>query len=457
MILGPNFTRRPLTWQEKVRNSLMTNPQRLLALSFAVLMLFGGYLLTLPWATLDGSRTPFIDALFVAVSCVSVTGLTTVDTFHHWSIFGQTIMILLIQIGGLGTMTFTTFIFIVLRRRVGLENKLLLQEDIGQDNISVQTVLKQIAILTFGFEFIGGVAYTLDLYPYFGYSAIYYGFYQAISTFCNAGFVFFDNDLPYKMVGDWGFTLITCSLILIGGFGYMASFDIWNNRQRGFAQLTLHTKVMLVGELILVVAGTLSILGLEWTQTLAGLPFTTKIQGALFQAITPRTAGIPTLNYADLHPITVFITVVLMFIGAGPNSTGGGIKIGTMAVLWATSRSLFTNTRRVEIFERSLSQSVIYKAVGIVFFSSMLVVLATFVLAGVESFPFLDLLFEVTSAFATVGLTIGITPELSTISKLTLIIVMYTGRIGVLTLIGAFFLKRRATTTAYYPEDNVLL
>lgn len=146
-----------------------------------------------------------------------------------------------------------------------------------------------------------------------------------------------------------------------------------------------------------------------------------------------------------------------MFIGAGPNSTGGGIKISTMAVLWATSRSLFTNTRRVEIFERSLSQSVIYKAVGIVFFSSMLVVLATFVLAGVESFPFLDLLFEVTSAFATVGLTIGITPELSTISKLTLIIVMYTGRIGVLTLIGAFFLKRRATTTAYYPEDNVLL
>ena len=159
MILGPNFTHRPLTWQEKFKNSLMTNPQRLLALSFALLMLFGGFLLSLPWATLDGSRTPFVDALFVAVSCVSVTGLSTVDTFQHWSIFGQTVMVLLIQIGGLGTMTFTTFIFIVLRRRVGLENKLLLQEDIGQDNISVRTVLKQIAILTFGFEFLGGIAY----------------------------------------------------------------------------------------------------------------------------------------------------------------------------------------------------------------------------------------------------------------------------------------------------------
>lgn len=457
MILGPNFTHRPLTWQEKFKNSLMTNPQRLLALSFALLMLFGGFLLSLPWATLDGSRTPFVDALFVAVSCVSVTGLSTVDTFQHWSIFGQTVMVLLIQIGGLGTMTFTTFIFIVLRRRVGLENKLLLQEDIGQDNISVRTVLKQIAILTFGFEFLGGIAYTLDLYPYLGYSAVYYGFYQAVSTFCNAGFVFFDNNLPYKMVGDWGFTLTTCVLILIGGFGYMASFDIWNNRKRGFTHLTLHTKVMLMGELILVTFGTLSILGWEWNQTLQGLPLATKFQGALFQAITPRTAGISTLNYADLHPITVFITVVLMFIGGGPNSTGGGIKISTMAVLWATSRSLFTNTRRVEIFERSLSQSVIYKACGIVFFSAILVVLGTFVLAGVETFPFLDLLFEVTSAFATVGLTIGITPELSTISKLTLIIVMYTGRIGVLTLIGAFFLKRRSTTTAYYPEDNVLL
>lgn len=457
MLLKPNLHNETQSWRRIWRESLMNNPQRMLALSFAGLMLLGGALLTLPLATNDGTSTHWVDALFVAVSCVSVTGLTTVDTFHHWSVFGQTIMILLIQIGGLGTMTFTTFIFLILRRKVGLENKLLLQEDIGEDNISVHTVLKQIALLTFGVEFLGGLAYTADLWPYLGSSAIYYGFYQAVSTFCNAGFVFFDNNLPYDLVGNWGFTLTTCSLILIGGFGYMASFDIFKNYKRGFHSFALHTKVMLVGEAILVIGGTLAILGLEWNNTLQSLPILTKLQGALFQAVTPRTAGIPTLNYGELHPITVFITVVFMFIGAGPNSTGGGIKISTMAVLWATSWSLFTNKRRVELFERSLSQAVIYKACGIVFFSSILVVLATFILAGIEQFPFLDLLFEVTSAFATVGLTIGITPDLSEISKLTLIVVMYTGRIGVLTLIGAFFMKRRRTTTAYYPEDNVLL
>ncbi|MDY3974742.1 MAG: potassium transporter TrkG [Veillonella caviae] len=445
------------TFAEWYRNFLVRNPQRMLAISFAFLMILGGALLTLPMATVDGSSTHWVDAFFVAVSCASVTGLTPVDTFHHWSVFGQTIMIILIQIGGLGTMTFTTLIFLILRRRVGLENRLLLQEDVGLENIDFKTVLKQVVGLTFVVEAIGGVIYTLVLYPYLGIDSIYYGFYQSISSFCNAGFVFFDNNLPYELVHNWGFTLNTSGLILLGGFGYMASFDILRNYKRGFKFFALHTKVMLIGEAILVFGGTALICLLEWNGVLDGFSFINKWQAALMQAVTPRTAGLPTLDYSQFHPVTTFITIILMFIGAGPNSTGGGVKISTVAVLWATAYSVFTNKVRVQLFNRSLSQSLIIKSCSIIFFSTWLVLIATFILSWVEPFDFLDLVFEVTSAFATVGLTRGITGELTDLSKIVLMIVMYTGRIGVLTLIGAFFIPQKKPSSVYYPEDNVLL
>ncbi|WP_298705184.1 TrkH family potassium uptake protein, partial [uncultured Veillonella sp.] len=343
------------------RNFLVRNPQRMLALSFAALMIVGGILLSLPIATVDGSSTHWVDAFFVAVSCASVTGLTPVDTFHHWNVFGQTIMIILIQIGGLGTMTFTTLIFLILRKRVGLENRLLLQEDVGLENIDFRTVLKQVVGLTFGVELVGGVIYTLVLYPYLGAEAIYYGFYQSVSSFCNAGFVFFDNTLPYELVHNWGFTLNTSVLILIGGFGYMASFDILKNYKRGFTFLSLHTKVMLVGNAALVLGGTALLCLLEWHGVLENFSILNKVQAALMQAVTPRTAGLPTLDYSQFHPVTTFITIILMFIGAGPNSTGGGVKISTVAVLWATAYSVFTNKTRVQLFNRSLSQSLIIK------------------------------------------------------------------------------------------------
>lgn len=445
------------TFFEWYRNFLVRNPQRMLAISFAVLMIIGGTLLTLPIATVDGSSTHWVDAFFVAVSCASVTGLTPVDTFQHWSVFGQTVMIILIQIGGLGTMTFTTLIFLILRQRVGLENRLLLQEDVGLENIDFKTVLKQVVGLTFVVEAVGGIIYTAVLYPYLGFDSIYYGFYQSISSFCNAGFVFFDNNLPYAFVHNWGFTLNTSALILIGGFGYMASFDILRNYKRGFVFFSLHTKVMLVGEAILVIGGTALICLLEWQGVLAGFSVVDKIQAALMQAVTPRTAGLPTLDYSQFHTVTTFITVILMFIGAGPNSTGGGVKISTVAVLWATAYSVFTNKTRVQLFNRSLSQSLIIKSCSIIFFSTWLVLIATFILSWVEPYHFLDLVFEVTSAFATVGLTRGITGHLTDLSKIVLMIVMYTGRIGVLTLISAFFIRQKKPSSVYYPEDNVLL
>ena len=445
-------------WRKDTIRSV--NPYRILALSFLVAMTIGSLLLMLPMATAPGEHTRFVDAAFTAVSCVSVTGLATVDTYTHWTLFGRVIMTILIQLGGLGIMTFTTLVAIVFGQRIGLKSRLLLQEDLGQEGLrGLMRIARRVAYLTFGAEFVGGVLYVIQLKPYIGDEAYYVGFMQAISSFCNAGFVFFDNSLPYDMVGDWLFTIDTCGLIILGGFGYMAVFDIVQNWKRGFVYFSLHTKVMIYGTVALIVLGTISILGMEWSNpgTLGPLSVPDKIQAAFFQAVTPRTAGLATIDYGKVHANTAFLTIILMFIGAGPNSTGGGVKISTMTVVWAAAISIFSNRNDVELFQRKLAAEQIYRAFATVLFSSILIMFATGLLAWVEPHRFVDILFEVTSAFGTVGLSRGLTPDLTELSKWTLIVVMYTGRIGVLTLIGALAMRRKRPNPVTYPEGNVLL
>lgn len=445
-------------WRKDTIRSV--NPYRILALSFLVAMTIGSLLLMLPMATAPGEHTRFVDAAFTAVSCVSVTGLTTVNTYTHWTLFGRVIMTILIQLGGLGIMTFTTLVAIVFGQRIGLKSRLLLQEDLGQEGLrGLMRIARRVAYLTFGAEFIGGVIYVIQLKPYIGNEAYYVGFMQAISSFCNAGFVFFDNNLPYDMVTDWLFTIDTCGLIILGGFGYMAIFDIIQNWRRGFVYFSLHTKVMIYGTVALIVLGTIGILGMEWSNpgTLGPLSVPDKIQAAFFQAVTPRTAGLSTIDYGKVHANTAFLTIILMFIGAGPNSTGGGVKISTMTVVWAAAISIFSNRNDVELFQRKLAAEQIYRAFATVLFSSILIMFATGLLAWVEPHRFVDILFEVTSAFGTVGLSRGLTPDLTELSKWTLIVVMYTGRIGVLTLIGALAMRRKRPNPVTYPEGNVLL
>ncbi len=445
-------------WRKDTIRSV--NPYRILALSFLVAMTIGSLLLMLPMATAPGEHTRFVDAAFTAVSCVSVTGLATVNTYTHWTLFGRVIMTILIQLGGLGIMTFTTLVAIVFGQRIGLKSRLLLQEDLGQEGLrGLMRIARRVAYLTFGAEFIGGVIYVIQLKPYIGNEAYYVGFMQAISSFCNAGFVFFDNNLPYDMVTDWLFTIDTCGLIILGGFGYMAIFDIIQNWRRGFVYFSLHTKVMIYGTVALIVLGTIGILGMEWSNpgTLGPLSVPDKIQAAFFQAVTPRTAGLATIDYGKVHANTAFLTIILMFIGAGPNSTAGGVKISTMTVVWAAAISIFSNRNDVELFQRKLAAEQIYRAFATVLFSSILIMFATGLLAWVEPHRFVDILFEVTSAFGTVGLSRGLTPDLTELSKWTLIVVMYTGRIGVLTLIGALAMRRKRPNPVTYPEGNVLL
>ena len=430
---------------------MQQNPYRLLALSFLAVMTVGTLLLMLPIASTQGQGTTLVDAAFTAVSCVSVTGLTTVDTYYHWSLFGKIVMVILIQLGGLGIVCFTTIIAVLLGKRVGLKNRLLLSEDVGQDGMAgLLHVTKKLTIYTLAIECIGGILYAIQLHPYIGDDSLYIGFMQAISTFCNAGFIFFDNNLPYKMVGDVLFNINTIALIIIGGFGYLAAFDIWSHRKvRRFVDLKLHTKIMLVGTTILILLGTIIFLGVEWSnpKTFGSLPIWNKIMASLFQAITPRTAGIATVDYNALHPITLFVTIILMFIGAGPNSTGGGVKISTVAVTILASRTLFNNRPDTEIFERRISLVTVLKANGIIFLSLLLILIATCYLAWDEPYDFIRLLFEVTSAFGTVGLTTGITSDLSESSKWVLMLVMFTVLYGfdlgdlLFAILGMFSMK----------------
>lgn len=440
--------------------ALMDNPYRVLALSFAIVMLIGSIILSLPIATRTGVSTSYVNALFTSVSCVAVTGLSVVDTYKHWSTFGQIIMVILIQLGGLGIITFTTLIATVVGRKIGLRERLMIQETMGQGGIRglIRLVIKIIKF-TFFVEFIGGIVYSIQLFPYYGTDAIYYGFTQAISSFCNAGFVFFDNNMPYQMVGDWLFTINTCVLIIIGGIGFLVIFDVMKNWRRGFVYFSLHTKVMLVSTAILLVGSFVLILMLEWTNplTLGHMAFFDKIQAGIFQAVTPRTAGLATINYGDMHDNTIFLTIILMFIGAGPASTGGGVKVATMVVVFLAAINLFTGKQDIQLFERTISPQAVYRAMATILFSLCLILAGTFLLTSLEHMKFIDIMFEVTSAFGTVGLSTGITASLSVTSKWILIFIMYSGRVGILTVIGSLAMKNHSSQLISYPEGHIIV
>lgn len=438
----------------------ISNPYRYVTSLFLGVMLLGSFLLSLPIATRSGESTPYIDALFTAVSAVAITGLTTVDTHLHWSIFGQTVIIILCQLGGLGIMTFTTLVAVLFGRRIGLQDRLSLQASMEEGSIQgLIKLVKRIVLFTFVIEFIGGIIYTIQLYPYFHEMSLYYGFYQSVSAFCNAGFVFFDNTLPYVMVNDWLYTLNTSILIFLGGLGFTVIFDVTKNYKRGFSYFSLHSKVMLVGSLSLVLISIIMIGILEWNNpaTLGALNWSGKLQSTIFQAITPRSGGLATIDYGTMFNNTQLFTIWLMFIGAGPGSTGGGVKVTTIVVLLLAGLAIFKGRKEVRLFERRVPHIIVYRALTTMLFSMILVLMGTFFLASFERFSMLHIMFEVTSAFATVGLSMGITPELSTPSKFVLIVLMYAGRVGMITFIGSLALRYRRKDRINYPEGHIIV
>lgn len=436
------------------------SPPKVLMLGFTVLILTGSVLLSLPVATESREGLPFLDALFTATSAICVTGLVVVDTGDTFSIFGELVILMLIQIGGLGFMTFSTLFLIIMKKRISLKERLLIKESFNFTDLSgVVKIARRVFMFTLTAETIGGIilAFRFSMDMAVG-KAIYFGFFHAISNFNNAGFDLLGGFQSLTMYVDDPIVTITIGLLIIlGGIGFIVIHELYDYRQT--KRLSLHTKIVLTATSILVVGATILIFLLEYhnAKTLGTLSPVGKWLGAFFQSVTPRTAGANTLPIADLTYPTLFLIIFLMFVGAGSGSTASGIKVTTLTVLLATIWSQLRGKENVTLFKRKIVMETILKAFTITACGLLLVFTATFILSVTEKgFEFIVYLFEATSAFGTVGLSMGLTPELSPIGRICIIVMMFIGRLGPLTI--AFALTRNRKDDAFhYPKGNIMI
>ncbi len=439
--------------QELEKRLLQLTPPQALLLSFIVLSLLGAVLLKLPAAALQ--PISWQQALFTAVSASTVTGLAIVDTGTHFTLFGQWVLLMLIQCGGLGLMTFGVFLIHLTQGRLTLSHRAALSEALNQ---SVQGDIRRLLPWMFGFtavmELLGTGLLALHWIPEMGWSrGLYYSFFHAVSAFNNAGLGLAPDNLM-RYVAHPLINIVISMLFILGGIGFVVIADVIQKRR--FRNYTLHTKLMLVGTLILNVVAMLLILALEYGNpaTLGGLPdLGAKLWAAWFQGVAPRTAGFNTLDITKMVPASTVLIMVLMFIGGGSGSTASGIKLSTFIVMLLATRAFLQQRERPVIFGRSLEQNTTLKALAITIISLFCVMAGVFVLTITEAADFLDIAFEVVSAFGTVGLTRGLTMQLSEIGQAVIMVLMLIGRVGPLTL--AFTLANRHHARIQYPDGQV--
>jgi len=406
-------------------------------IGFALIIFIGSQLLRLPVASATGQPTPYIDALFTATTATCVTGLVTVDTGTHYSTFGQIVILLLIQIGGLGVMTMATLFAFFLKRRISLKERLILQEALNQSSIEgIIRLVRRVVLYALAIEATGALLFTIRfLFDMSPGRAAYYGVFHAVSFFNNAGIDIMGNFRSLTdYVGDPLVNIVTMLLIITGGLGFVVLSDLTDYRRN--KKLSLHSKVVLSMSGFLILFGAVVIFVFEYSNpgTMKPLPLGEKILSAFMQSVSPRTAGVNTLDLATLRQATQFFIVVLMFIGASPGSTGGGIKTTTFTALIGAVYAMIRGKEDVVLFRHRLAQERVYKALTVTLISLTLVMIATMILSTTEDHHFLKILFEVTSAFGTVGLTMGLTTQLTLTGKIIIILMMFIGRLGPLTL-----------------------
>ncbi len=439
---------------------LRLTPPKILSLGFMFLIAVGTALLSLPAASVGG-RISFIDALFMATSATCVTGLAVIDTGTQLTTFGQVVLLVLFQFGGLGFVTMATLITLVLNKRISLKERLLLQESMNQHSMQgIVLLIRRVLIYSLIIQLSGAILlagrFMADM-P-FG-KAIYYGLFHSISIFNNAGFdLFGDIHGPFsgltRYVEDPIVNLTSMLLIFLGGIGFIVLSDVIDFPKR--KRLTLHSKVVLSTSVILVWVGAAVFFLLELNHTLKPLHTSGKIMASFLQAITPRSGGVTTIEIPLLRESTQFLLILLMFIGAAPGSTGGGIKITTFAILVTAVYVKLRGREDIVLFRNRIAKGNVYKAITMTLLSLMLVVIATMLLSVTENADFLSVLFEAVSAFGTSGITMGLTTELTSIGKVLVIILMFVGRIGPLTL--AYALKPKNSKELYrYPEGNITI
>ena len=433
-------------------------PTRIIPLGFLAVILLGTGLLMLPMASAEEPLS-FFDAFFEATSATCVTGLIVVDTATRFTFFGQLVLLLLIQLGGLGFMTVATFFFVAMGKKISLKERMTMAESLGENKLQgiislALHVLKVTAIV----EGTGAILLSLRFIPQFGFAdGLWRAVFTSISAFCNAGFDLMGNYTSLTAyVADPLVCLTVCSLILIGGFGFGVILDILDFKRK--RQYRIQTKVVMWVSLVLVVVPSIAFYFLEYNNTMAGMDFGTRVLASLFQSVTCRTAGFNTIDQLALRSPSKLLSIVLMFIGGAPAGTAGGIKLTTVAVIFFSARSLLSGKDRAEAFERWISKTTVIKACSIFFLAINALLFGVFLVSVFESesLGFINQLYELTSAIATVGLSVGVSGTCSIASRAVICALMFTGRIGILTLTLAIGGKKEKPYLRY-PEADIMV
>ncbi len=419
------------------KRSKLTYTQ-IIVLGFACIILFGAVVLCTPFASQSGEWTPFEDSIFTAVSATCVTGLTVCNTAEHWSVFGQVVILCLIQVGGLGFVSIISIISMVSKKNISLHNKRLLMESAGYTKLSgVDTMLKRLISGSLIFELCGAAVLTVRFMHDMPFSrAVYYGVFHSVSAFCNAGFdILGDSLVPY--VGDLTVNLTVIMLIVIGGLGFFVWNDIALKRFK-FKKFSLQTKIVLCATALLIVCGWLAFFITEKNAAMAHLNVNQRLIASLFQSVTPRTAGFYSVDQSRLSESGSLITVVLMLIGGSPGSTAGGIKTTTFFIVIASIIANARNSANVQLFRRRVDADNINHASAVCGLYILCVVASVMLMCAIEPFSLREILYEAASAMGTAGLSMGITASLTLFSRILLMLLMFAGRIGGLTLALAF-------------------
>ncbi|QII50354.1 Ktr system potassium transporter B [Bacillus paralicheniformis] len=432
---------------------IQLSPSQLLVLVFLFFIILGTLLLKTPAAT--SKPIGWIDTLFTSTSAMTVTGLAVVDTGTDYTLFGQLMILVLIQLGGLGIMSFAVLIFIMLGKKIGLKERLLIQQSLNQTSLGgIIKLIKSLFIYSFAIEMLAMLILAVKWVPEYGFArGVYYSLFHAVSAFNNAGFSIWPDSLM-RYESDPLVNLVISFLFIIGGIGFTVLSDLWH--KRSFKKLSLHSKLMIYGTFIINLSAMIFIFLLEYQnqKTLGMLPPAEKLWGAYFQAVTPRTAGFNTTDIGSLHESTITLLLLLMFVGAGSASTGGGIKLTTFLVILLSVITFLKGKKHISIAKKTLKDQLIIRSLAISTISVLLILAAVFILNMTEPKPFLAILFEVVSAFGTVGLSMGITADLTPAGKIMIIFIMFLGKLGPLTL--AFSLARPEQENIRYSSEDIL-
>jgi len=427
-----------------------------------ITILIGSILLSLPISSADGKPIAYIDALFTATTATCVTGLVTVTTASAWSIFGQAVILLLIQIGGLGVITIMSVFMILFSQRFNLGKRMLIMDSFNLNSLSgIVAFIKKVVIGSLIIEAVGAIIYMTVFIPQFGLKGIWISVFNSVSAFCNAGMDIISDTSLYSYAENPVINIVTGMLIILGGIGFIVWWDIVrilkNKNTRHFKYLSLHSKIAISTTAFLIIAGAALIFALEYNNpsTIGNFSLFGKIQASIFQSVTTRTAGFASFPQEGLTLPSVLVCIFLMFIGGSPVGTAGGIKTVTFFVLMFTTLSVVTGKNDTEVFKRKITEKAVKKALAVFVTSALIVLSSTFLLSIVEDASFTDIIYETVSATATVGLSRNLTPYLSILGKIIIIITMYFGRVGPISIAVAFKGSRQKGNVVNSPAEEI--